>query len=66
MVKDPAAQDCIGAVVERLKGWNQAAMTDPDKGAESSSLGRSVLELYLGKEGGKMQGFGKNFYNGVN
>jgi hypothetical protein len=26
-----AAQDCIGAVVERLKGWNQAAPTDPDE-----------------------------------
>ncbi len=27
-----AAQDCVGAVVERLKGWNPAAPTDPDKG----------------------------------
>ncbi len=25
-------QDCVWAVVERLKGWNQAAPTDPDKG----------------------------------
>jgi hypothetical protein len=25
-------QDSVGAVVERLKGWNQAAPTDPDKG----------------------------------
>jgi hypothetical protein len=27
-----AAQDCIGAVVEQLKGWNQATPTDPDEG----------------------------------
>ncbi len=27
-----AAQDCVGAIVERLKGWNQAAPTDPDEG----------------------------------
>jgi hypothetical protein len=47
-----AAQDCVGAVVERLKGWNRWTQT---RGAESSSagssLGRSVLELCLGKEG---------------
>ncbi len=47
-----AAQDCIGAITERLKGWNQAAPTDPDEGAESSSagsfLGKSVLEFCLG------------------
>ncbi len=27
-----AAQNRVGAVVEWLKGWNQAAPTDPDKG----------------------------------
>ncbi len=27
------AQDHVGAIVERLKGWNQAAPTDPDKGS---------------------------------
>jgi hypothetical protein len=27
-----AAQDCIGAIVERLKGWDQAAPMDPDEG----------------------------------
>jgi hypothetical protein len=34
MVKEwgAAAQNRIGAVVERLKGWNQAAPTDPDEG----------------------------------
>jgi hypothetical protein len=45
------AQNGIGAVVEQLKGWNDATPTDPDEGAESSSLGRLVLELCLGKEG---------------
>ncbi len=27
-----AVQDGVGAVVERLKGWDTAALTDPDKG----------------------------------
>jgi hypothetical protein len=27
-----AAQNRVGAVVERLKGWNQAALMDPDEG----------------------------------
>jgi hypothetical protein len=27
-----AAQDGVGAVVERLKGWDDAALTDPDEG----------------------------------
>jgi hypothetical protein len=27
-----AAQDRVGAVVERLKGWNQATPMDPDEG----------------------------------
>jgi hypothetical protein len=66
-----AAQNRIGAVIERLKGWNQAALTDPDRGAESSSagssLGSSVLELCLGKEGAETCNvFGTFFDNGVN
>ncbi len=28
----PTAQDGVGAVVERLKGWDDAAPTDPDEG----------------------------------
>jgi hypothetical protein len=28
----PAAQNHVGAVVKRLKGWNDAAPMDPDKG----------------------------------
>ncbi len=27
----PAAEDGVGAVVERLKGWDDAAPTDPDE-----------------------------------
>jgi hypothetical protein len=50
-----AAQDRVGAVVEWLKGWNQVAPMDPDEGGREqladSSLGRSVVEMCLGKEG---------------
>jgi hypothetical protein len=46
------AQDRIGVVIEQLKGWNQAASTDPDKGGGEQLAGQgSVLELCLGKEG---------------
>jgi hypothetical protein len=53
------AQDRIGPVVVQLKGWNLAAlMVSQTRGAESSSagtsLGRSVLELCLGKEGAEI------------
>jgi hypothetical protein len=48
------AQNGVGAVVERLKGWHDTAPTDQTRGAESSladsSLGSWVLELCLGKE----------------
>ncbi len=30
--EEAVAQDRIGAVVERLKGWNPAAPSDPDEG----------------------------------
>jgi hypothetical protein len=29
------AQNRVGAIVERLKGWNQAIPTDPDKGGDA-------------------------------
>ncbi len=56
------AQDRVGAVVERLKGWNQAAPMDPDEG------GREQLSWQLAgqldarimprqRRGRKMQGF---------
>jgi hypothetical protein len=55
--------DRVGAVVEWLKGWDQAASTDLDEGggdsSAGSSLGRSVLELCLG-------GQRRFFDNGVN
>ncbi len=56
MVKErgPAAQDGVGAIVEWLKGWDDAAQTDPDKGAERRSPGSSsgswAQGLCLGKE----------------
>jgi hypothetical protein len=28
----PVAQDSVGAVIEQLKGWDEAAPTDPDEG----------------------------------
>jgi hypothetical protein len=28
-----AVQDGVGAIVERLKGWDDAAPTDPDEGS---------------------------------
>ncbi len=43
------AQDLVGAVIDQLKRWNQAAPTE--NSSAGSSLGRSVLELCLGKEG---------------
>ncbi len=43
-------QNRVGAVVERMKGWNDAAPTTQTRGAESSLAGRLVLELCLGKE----------------
>jgi hypothetical protein len=49
------AQDCIGAVVEQLKGWNQASLTDPDEGGgEQLSwqlAGQIGARMCLGKEG---------------
>ncbi len=52
-----AAQNRVGAIVERLKGWNQAALTDPDEGG-GEQLGwqlagqvGATVELCLGKEG---------------
>jgi hypothetical protein len=66
-----AAQDRVGAVVERLKGWNHAAPTDPDEG-DGEQLGWQLA----GQVGAKivqrqrrsrnMQSFGKFFDNSVN
>ncbi len=42
-----AAQDGVGAVVERLKGWDDTAPTDPDEG------GREEVAWQLGARGKK-------------
>jgi hypothetical protein len=64
-------QDCVGAVVEWLKRWNQAAPTDPDeKGGEQLSwqlagqVGARIVPRQ--RRGRNMQGFRKFFDNGVN
>ncbi len=36
-----AAQNHVGAIIERLKGWNDAARTDPDEGGREQ-LGRQL------------------------
>jgi hypothetical protein len=66
-----AAQDHVGAVVERLKGWNQAAPMDPDKeGGEqlgwqlAGQVGARILPRQ--RRSRNMQGFRKIFDNGVN
>jgi hypothetical protein len=46
-----AAQDRVGAIIERLKGWNQTTPTDPDKG------GREQLRWQLsGQVGARIVG----------
>jgi hypothetical protein len=40
-----AAQDGVGAVVARLKGWNDAAPTDPDKGGGEEVAWQLVWQL---------------------
>ncbi len=66
-----AAQNRVGAVVERLKGWNQAAPTDPDEGGGeqlgwplAGQVGARIVPKQ--KRSRNMQGFGKFFDNCVN
>jgi hypothetical protein len=66
-----AAQDRKGVVVQRLKGWNQTAPTDPDKGGGEQlgwqlvgQVGARIVPRQ--RRGRNMQGFGKIFDNGVN
>jgi hypothetical protein len=40
-----AAQDGVGAVVERLKGWDDAAPTDPDEGGGEEVAWQLVRQL---------------------
>ncbi len=66
-----AAQNRVGAVVEQLKGWNQAAPTDPDEGG-GEQLGwqlagqLSARIVPRQRRSRNMQGFGIFFDNGVN
>ncbi len=65
------AQNRVGAVVEQLKGCNQAAPTDPDEGGGeqlgwqlAGQLGARIVPRQ--RRSKNMQGFGKFFDNGVN
>jgi hypothetical protein len=65
-----AAQDRVGAVVERLKGWNQSVPTDPDKGGGeqlgwqlAGQVGARIVPRQ--RRGRNMQGFEKIFDNDV-
>ncbi len=40
-----AVQDGVGAVVERLKGWDDAAPTDPDEGSGEEVAWQLVRQL---------------------
>jgi hypothetical protein len=40
-----SAQDGVGAVVERLKGWDDAAPTDPDEGGGEEVTWQLVWQL---------------------
>jgi hypothetical protein len=57
-----AAQDSVEAVVERLKGWDDAAPTDPDEGGREEvawqlvrQLGATIVPRQRNKR--NMQGF---------
>ncbi len=62
-----AAHNRVGAIKERLKGWNQAAPTDPDEGGREQLAGQlSARIVPRQRRSRNMQGFGKFFDNGVN
>jgi hypothetical protein len=42
---EPAADDGVGAVVERVKGWDDAAPTDPDEGGGEEVAWQLVRQL---------------------
>jgi hypothetical protein len=59
------------AIIERLKGWNQAALTDPDEGGGeqlgwqlAGQVGARIVPRQ--RRSRNMEGFGKCFDNGVN
>jgi hypothetical protein len=58
------AQDHVGTVIERLKGWNDAAPTDPDEGGGEQlrwQLARQVSARIVPRQGRSrnMQGLEK-------
>ncbi len=62
----PRAQNRVGAVVGWLKGWNQAALTDPDEGGRvqlgwqlAGQFGARIVPRQ--RRSRNMQGFGKFF-----
>jgi hypothetical protein len=53
------AHDHVGPVVERLKGWNQAALTDPDEEGGEQLTGKVGARIVPRQRRGRnMQGFG--------
>ncbi len=65
------AQDGVGAVVERLKGWDNAAPMDPDEGGGEEVAWQLVRQLGARivprqRNSRNMQGFGKIFDNSIN
>ncbi len=61
------AQNRIGAVIEWLKGWNQAALMDPDEGGGEQLAGQvSARIVPRQRRSRSIQGFGNSFDNGVN
>jgi hypothetical protein len=62
-----AAQNCVGAVLERLKGWNDAAPMDLDKGRGEQLAGQvDARILPRQRRSRNMQGFGKIFDHSIN
>jgi hypothetical protein len=67
----PAAQDSVGAVVERLKGWDDATPPDPDEGGREEFSWQLVRQLGARivpsqRNGRNMHGFKKFFDNSIN
>ncbi len=68
---EPAADDGVGAVVERVKGWDDPTSTDPDEGGGEEVAWQLVRQLGArivpGQRNSRsMQGFRKILNNGIN
>jgi hypothetical protein len=57
------AQNRVGAVIERLKGWNDAALTDPNEGG-GEQLGARIVPRQRRSQ--NMQDFGQIFNERIN